>query len=108
MIVQHGSGPDGSEQFIMKSSSGGQVQFATLDEEMCAHTWMCPNEGREFLAALEEHAKNISKQLTVCTVLNPKLITILVENGYKMYIDVVELGGGYCEKYEVWSKEGHA
>jgi hypothetical protein len=57
-------------------------------------------EGRIFLKALEEHAIKEGLQLTIPTVLNPKLEKILIDNGYMMkevpYLESV------CE---LWSKD---
>jgi hypothetical protein len=94
---------DGSRQFNMVSDKNGVVQFATLEDEMCAHTWQCPTEGRAFLNALEQHAKNIKKELTIPTVINPKLVKILLDNNY--YPKNENVYFGECmEVCETWRK----
>ncbi|KGK97631.1 hypothetical protein LI82_12685 [Methanococcoides methylutens] len=76
------SAGDKSKQYIIRSSTGNYVRFAILEEELCAHTWNCIGEGRQFLAELETHAANKGLNLTIPTGINPKLQTILTDNGY--------------------------
>ena len=100
-ITNCNSGRDGSQQYNMMSDKGGVVQFATFDDEMCAHTWHCPGEGKQFLAALEEHANKIDRKLTIPTVINPKLANILSVAGYvKTYREVVCMG--MVDTVELW------
>lgn len=90
---------DNSLQYRMKANDN-YVDFATFDGELCAHTWQCPGQGREFLKALEEYAKNVKLKLTIPTVLNIRLEKILRDNGYTMkevpYMD---------DMCELWSKD---
>lgn len=90
----------GSKQYRMSSHINGHVDFAILDGELCAHTWNCPTEGREFLKELEEHAKKNNLKLTIPTVLSSKLQYILECNGYIM--KEVPYMGDICE---LWSKD---
>ena len=91
---------DNSLQYRMMSTNDGYVEFATLDGEMCAHTWQCPGEGREFLKALEKYADSRKMKLTIPTVLNIRLEKIIKDNGYTM--KVVPYMHDVCE---LWSKE---
>lgn len=90
---------DGSEQFRMTLDKG-YVDFAILNNELCAHTWQCPGEGKAALSELECFAFDNKLNLTIPTVLNPRLEKILRDNGYTMksvpYMDDV------CE---LWSKD---
>lgn len=90
---------DNSIQYRM-SAKDNYVDFATLGDELCAHTWQCPGQGREFLKALEEYAKNVQLKLTIPTVLNIKLEYILRDNGYTM--KEVPYMNDVCE---LWSKD---
>ena len=80
-------------------SDRGSVEFSIFDDELCAHTWNCPKEGRLFLGELEKYAKENGLKLTIPTVLSPKLKNILESNGYTMksipYMD---------DMLEQWSK----
>ena len=73
---------DSSKQYDLISETGNFVHFAVLDNELCAHTWHCPNEGRVFLEELERYAESKGLKLTIPTVINPKLQKILLDNGY--------------------------
>lgn len=79
-------------------SDNGYVDFSILKDQICAHTWHCPGEGRIFLMKLEKYADYLKLKLTISTVLNPKLRKILEENGYSIryvpYMDDV------CELWE--------
>jgi hypothetical protein len=92
-------GADGSQHFSMLSEKG-YVEFAILDGELSAYQWEAYGEGRLFLKELEQYASEHNLKLTIPTMLNPRLQTILEQNGYKMkevpYFDDV------CE---LWSKE---
>ncbi len=92
---------DASLQYRMESENGC-VDFAILDGELCAHTWECPKEGREFLKSLEEYAKKKGLKLTIPTVLNPALAHILKTSGYKTEMVWVDCRDDFCE---LWSKE---
>jgi len=86
---------DNSKQYRMMSEHG-YVDFAILDNELCAHTWFCPSEGRLFLKELELEATKRKLRLTVPTVLSLRLEHILKDNGYTMkkspyFDDIVEL-----------------
>ena len=76
-------GADGSQHFRMMSEKR-HVDFAILDGELCAHTWQAEGEGRSFLKELEQYASSHNLKLTIPTVLNPRLQTILEQNGYTM------------------------
>ena len=80
-------------------SNSGYVDFSMQSNEICAHTWQCPGEGRIFLRELEKYADDLKFRLTVSTVLNPKLRKILIDSGYSLkyvpYMDNV---------YELWEK----
>ena len=89
---------DGSLHYRI-SKGNNYVDFGVFNSEIAAYTWDCPGEGRIFLEALEEYAAKEGLTLTIPTVLNPKLESILKDNGYTMkevpYLDDV------CE---LWSK----
>lgn len=89
---------DGSLHYRI-SKDNNYVDFGVSNGEIAAYTWDCPEEGRVFLEALEEYATKEGLNLTIPTVLNPKLESILKYNGYTMkevpYLD------GMCE---LWSK----
>lgn len=90
---------DDSNQFRMISVENGYVDFSILRDEMCAHTWACPGEGKTFLKELEAYSYKLKLRLTIPTVLNPKLEKILKDNNYTMrevpYMDDI---------LELWSK----
>lgn len=90
---------DGSLHYRI-SKDNKYVDFGVLNGEIAAYTWDCIGEGRIFLEALEQHAIKVGLKLTIPTVLNPKLESILKDNGYIMkevpYFDDV------CE---LWSKD---
>jgi len=90
---------DGSLHYRM-SKGESFVDFGVMNGEMAAYNWDRPGEGRIFLKALEDYAKEKKLKLVVPTVLNKKLEAILIDNGYTMkevpYMDDV------CE---LWSKE---
>ena len=87
-----------SHQFRM-SSDKGYVDFSILDNEICAHTWRCPGEGRIFLRELEKYDDILGLKLTIPTVLNPKLRKILTDNRYS-----TKLAKYMGDKYELWEK----
>lgn len=72
---------DASIQYRIESVTG-YVDFAILEGELCAHTWQCPKEGREFLQALENLAEKAGLRFVVPNVLNPALQHILITSGY--------------------------
>ncbi len=90
---------DGSLHYRL-SKGENFVDFGVMDGEMAAYMWECPGEGRVFLRELEEHAQKRKLNLTIPTILNPKLETILVDNGYTM--KEVPYMGDMCE---LWSKD---
>jgi hypothetical protein len=100
IIVEHKDLPsdDGSTQYSMLSDRG-KVDFAIYNGELCAHTWECPKEGKWFLKQLEEHAQKLNLKLTIPTVLNPRLQSILERNGYTM-----KLVPYFDDVCELWSK----
>lgn len=93
---------DASLQFRIESATG-YVDFATFKDELCAHTWQCPGEGRLFLKALEEHAKKLKLTLTIPNVLNPALKHILESSGYSPTAIYDE---NFDQEIELWSKHG--
>jgi len=81
------------------SSDNGYVDFSILSDEICAHTWHCPGEGRTFLRELEKYADDLKLKLTISTVLSPKLRKILIDNGYSIkYVPYMD------DVYELWEK----
>lgn len=81
------------------SSDNGYVDFSILSDEICAHTWHCPGEGRIFLLELEKYADELKLKLTISTVLNQKLRKILIDNGYSIkYVPYMN------DVYELWEK----
>ena len=81
------------------SSDNGYVDFSILSDEICAHTWHCPGEGRTFLRELEKYADDLKLKLTISTVLNQKLRKILIDNGYSIkYVPYMD------DVYELWEK----
>ena len=90
---------DGSLHYQI-SKGNNYVDFGVFNGGIAAYTWDCPGEGRIFLEALEEYATKEGLNLTIPTVLNPKLKSILKGNGYTMkevpYLDGV---------YGLWSKD---
>ncbi len=94
--------PDGSKHFRMfiPGEKYQYVDFAILKQEMCAYMWECEGNGRFFLAELERYASNRGYQLTIPTVLNPRLIRILEGNGYTMR--AIRYYGYICELWSKW------
>ncbi len=76
------------------------VDFAILEQEMCAYMWDCEGNGAFFLSELERYASNRGYQLTIPTVLNKRLVTILEGSGYTM--KEVPNNGDICELWSKW------
>lgn len=80
---------DGSLQYKLVHREGGELIFgvSSKNDELYAHTWLCPGYGKLFLAKIEEIAHNWKiSRIIVPNVVNPKLITILEKHGYEKAI----------------------
>ena len=103
-IERNEAGMGGSKQFTLWNGSK-RVCFSVMEDELCAHTWNCIGEGREFLKELEWYADFLQLQLTVPTVINPKLRTILEDNGYSKRLVEFEPEPNSVDWVEIWSKQ---
>lgn len=91
---------DGSKQYKMIHKDGGEMLFALDGDDLYPHTWICPGKGKLFLEKLEEIAKNWKiKRIIVPNVLNPKLISILENNGYEKKLILDKKFKFYIEAY---------
>ena len=81
-IIQMPNGMDGSIQKVLRFDDGKTLEFAENKTELWLHSWHCPSRGREALDIMTDYAKERGLRIIVPTVLNMKLMKILLDNRF--------------------------
>jgi hypothetical protein len=81
-IIQLPDGEDESVQKVLRFSDGKTLEFAESNDELWLHSWHCEGQGKNALKIMENYAKERSMKIIVPTILNVKLMMILLNNGY--------------------------